>query len=150
MMGAVARTVQEGGGKVHGVIPKSLAPREVSGTCIGETTIVRTMHERKALMASQSDAFIALPGGYGTFEELLEVTTWSQLGIHKKPVVAFNINGYYSHLKSLIEHASSSGFVGEERSTLISFPETIDELWDALENYNLRDGIIKWLEEDQV
>jgi uncharacterized protein (TIGR00730 family) len=86
-MGLISQAVHDGGRHVLGIIPKSLAPREITGESIGEVITVSTMHQRKAEMGRQADAFIALPGGYGTFEELLEVITWSQLGIHTKPVI---------------------------------------------------------------
>ena len=103
-MGAVARAARAGDGAVLGVIPKELMPREVSGEMIGETIIARDMHDRKATMAAQADAFIALPGGFGTLEELMEVVTWQQLGYHGKPVGVLNINDFYLHFLQFLDH----------------------------------------------
>uniref|UniRef100_A0A1S4BX87 Cytokinin riboside 5'-monophosphate phosphoribohydrolase n=3 Tax=Nicotiana TaxID=4085 RepID=A0A1S4BX87_TOBAC len=102
LMGLVSQAVHDGGRHVLGVIPKTLMPRELTGETIGEVRAVSGMHQRKAEMARQADAFIALPGGYGTLEELLEVITWAQLGIHQKPVGLLNVEGYYNSLLSFI------------------------------------------------
>lgn len=107
LMGEVARAVRDGGGAVLGVIPKELMPREVSGAMIGETRIARDMHDRKATMAAESDAFIALPGGFGTLEELLEVVTWQQLGYHSKPVGVLNISDFYRHFLTFLDHCET-------------------------------------------
>nr|XP_019704701.1 cytokinin riboside 5'-monophosphate phosphoribohydrolase LOG-like [Elaeis guineensis] len=105
LMGAIARIVHDKGCHVKGFIPKSLIPRELTDDSIGEIEVVTHMHERKHKMAQMADAFIALPGGYGTFEELLEVLTWAQLGIHKKPVGLLNVDGFYDSLLSLFDKA---------------------------------------------
>ena len=111
LMGVLARTVHERGGDVLGVIPEPLTTREMAGDNIGETIVVETMHERKALMNEHSDAFIALPGGFGTLDELFEAITWGQLGIHRKPIGLLNVDGYFDPLLQWIDHRSRKGFV---------------------------------------
>ncbi|KAG2617101.1 probable cytokinin riboside 5'-monophosphate phosphoribohydrolase LOGL8 [Panicum virgatum] len=135
LMGLVSRAVHAGGRHVIGIIPKSLMPREVTGDPIGEVRAVSGMHERKAEMARFADAFIALPGGYGTLEELLEVITWAQLGIHKKPVGLLNVDGFYDPLLSFIDLAVNEGFITEEARRIIISAPTAKELVMKLEDY---------------
>ena len=104
-MGVVADAVLEAGGVVVGVIPAPLATREVAHSSLTELVVVETMHERKAKMAELADAFLALPGGFGTFDELFEILTWAQLGIHRKPIGLLNISGYFDPLLALVEQA---------------------------------------------
>ncbi|RLN23756.1 carboxy-lyase [Panicum miliaceum] len=118
-----------------GVIPRSLMPREVTGEPVGEVRAVSGMHERKAEMARFADAFIALPGGYGTLEELLEVITWAQLGIHKKPVGLLNVDGFYDPLLSFIDMAVNEGFIKEDARRIIISAPTAKELVLKLEEY---------------
>ncbi|XP_026397594.1 cytokinin riboside 5'-monophosphate phosphoribohydrolase LOG3-like isoform X1 [Papaver somniferum] len=135
LMGLVSQAVHDGGRHVLGVIPKTLMPRELTGETVGEVRAVADMHQRKAEMARQSDAFIALPGGYGTLEELLEVITWAQLGIHDKPVGLLNVDGYYNTLLCFIDKAVEEGFISpKERHIIISAP-TAKELVVKLEEY---------------
>ncbi|MCO5592613.1 hypothetical protein L7F22_046616 [Adiantum nelumboides] len=123
LMGLVSKTVYEGGGHVIGVIPKALMPSEISGQTVGELRVVTDMHQRKAEMARHADAFIALPGGYGTLEELLEMTTWSQLGIHDKPVGLLNVEGYYNALLALFDKGVEEGFIKPSaRHIIVSAP----------------------------
>jgi len=117
------------------VIPRSLMPREVTGEPVGEVRAVSGMHERKAEMARFADAFIALPGGYGTLEELLEVITWAQLGIHKKPVGLLNVDGFYDPLLSFIDMAVNEGFIKEDARRIIISAPTAKELVLKLEVY---------------
>ena len=124
LMGRLATAALEAGGEVIGVIPESLMGREVSGTRIedlGATRleIVDSMHTRKARMAELSDGFIALPGGYGTFEELFEILTWAQLGFHRKPIGILNTQGYFSPLIHLIDHSLEEGFIRPENRALV-------------------------------
>ncbi|KAF8726886.1 hypothetical protein HU200_019366 [Digitaria exilis] len=135
LMGLVSRAVHAGGRHVIGIIPKSLMPREVTGDPVGEVRAVSGMHERKAEMARFADAFIALPGGYGTLEELLEVITWAQLGIHKKPVGLLNVDGFYDPLLSFIDLAVNEGFITEEARRIIISVPTAKELVVKLEDY---------------
>uniref|UniRef100_A0A0D9VXT1 Cytokinin riboside 5'-monophosphate phosphoribohydrolase n=1 Tax=Leersia perrieri TaxID=77586 RepID=A0A0D9VXT1_9ORYZ len=111
LMGLVSKAVHDGGRHVLGVIPSALLPEEVSGETLGEVKVVRDMHERKSEMAKHADAFIALPGGYGTIEELLEIIAWAQLGIHNKPVGLLNVDGYYNSLLALFDKGVEEGFI---------------------------------------
>jgi hypothetical protein len=111
LMGAIADEVLVHGGKVHGVIPEALASKEVVHASLTHLTVVETMHARKQAMSGLADAFIAMPGGFGTFDELFEILTWAQLGIHDKPVGLLNIAGYFDALLKLVEVAVTQGFV---------------------------------------
>jgi hypothetical protein len=128
LMGELARTVLEAGGAVTGVIPRQLAEKELAFTQVSDLRVVGSMHERKALMAELADAFVALPGGWGTVEELFEVLTWAQLGIHRKPCGLIDVDGYYRSLAAFLDHAVAEGFVGtEDRAILLvdSDPERL-------------------------
>lgn len=120
LMGVVADTVLAGGGEVTGVIPEALMAREVGHAGLTALHVVRTMHERKAMMADLADAFVALPGGFGTFEEFCEVLTWSQLGFHPKPCGLLNVAGYYDPLLALFDRGVEEGFIpGKHRGLVI-------------------------------
>ncbi|KAL6851677.1 hypothetical protein ACP4OV_020241 [Aristida adscensionis] len=135
LMGVIAQTVHDGGCRVLGIIPRALMAIEISGESVGEVKVVSDMHERKAEMARQSEAFIALPGGYGTMEELLEMITWSQLGIHDKPVGLLNVEGYYDPLLALFEKGVTEGFINPDcRRIFVSAP-TASELLTKMEDY---------------
>ena len=118
-MGVVAEAARLAGGRVVGVIPQALVDKELANRLCDELHVVQTMHERKALMAERSDAFIALPGGIGTFEELFEVWTWRQLGYHDKPLGLLNVAGYYDGLLDFLGQSVRSGFMGEWQMGLI-------------------------------
>ena len=137
LMGLVSRAVHGGGGRVTGVVPRSVLPRELIGETPGgeEVKAVSGMHQRKAEMARRADAFVALPGGYGTLEELLEVITWAQLGIHEKPVGLLNVEGYYDSLLDFIDRAVDEGFVSPAARRIIVAAPTPAELLAALEEY---------------
>ncbi|KQJ97117.1 probable cytokinin riboside 5'-monophosphate phosphoribohydrolase LOGL10 [Brachypodium distachyon] len=135
LMGMVSQAVYDGGRHVIGVIPKTLMTPEISGQTVGEVRAVADMHQRKAEMARQSDAFIALPGGYGTLEELLEVITWAQLGIHHKPVGLLNVDGYYNSLLTFIDKAVEEGFINTSARRIIVLAPTAEELMEKLEEY---------------
>ncbi|KAI3989495.1 hypothetical protein MKX01_022770 [Papaver californicum] len=135
LMGLVSQSVYDGGRHVLGVIPKTLMPREITGETVGEVRTVSGMHQRKAEMARHADAFIALPGGYGTLEELLEVITWAQLGIHEKPVGLLNVDGYYNSLLSFIDKAVDEGFISPAARHIIVSAPTAHELMSKLEEY---------------
>uniref|UniRef100_A0ACD5X6C7 Uncharacterized protein n=1 Tax=Avena sativa TaxID=4498 RepID=A0ACD5X6C7_AVESA len=128
LMGLVSKAVHDGGRHVLGVIPSALLPEEVSGETLGEVKVVRDMHERKSEMAKHSDAFIALPGGYGTIEELLEIITWAQLGIHNKPVGLLNVDGYYNSLLSLFDKGVEEGFIDDAARNIFVLAETAADL----------------------
>ncbi|EEC77653.1 hypothetical protein OsI_16664 [Oryza sativa Indica Group] len=138
LMGLVSQAVYNGGRHVIGVIPKTLMPREITGETVGEVKAVADMHQRKAEMARQSDAFIALPGGYGTLEELLEVIAWAQLGIHDKPVGLLNVDGYYNSLLSFIDKAVEEEFISPSARHIIVLAPTPKELLEKLEAYSPR------------
>ncbi|KAL7611916.1 cytokinin riboside 5'-monophosphate phosphoribohydrolase LOG7 [Lactuca sativa] len=154
LMGLVSKAVFDGGCHVIGVIPKVLMPKEIIGETIGEVKPVLNMHQRKAEMARQADAFIALPGGYGTLEELLEVITWAQLGIHQKPVGLLNVDGYYNSLLSFIDKAVDEGFVTPTARGIIVSAQTAHELLSKLEEYdpeqNVTDVKLSWEMEQQL
>ncbi|CDY62895.1 BnaAnng18400D [Brassica napus] len=135
LMGLISQAVHDGGRHVIGVIPKLLMLQEITGETIGEVREVADMHQRKAEMAKNSDAFIALPGGYGTLEELLEVITWAQLGIHDKPVGLLNVDGYYNALLSFIDKAVEEGFILPAARHIIVSAPTAKELFEKLEEY---------------
>ena len=119
LMGVVAETTRLAGGRVVGVIPQALVDKELANRQCDELHIVQTMHERKAMMAERSDAFVALPGGIGTFEELFEVWTWRQLGYHGKPLGLLNVAGYYDGLLAFLRTSVASGFMGEWQMELL-------------------------------
>jgi len=119
LMGVIADEVLRLGGEVTGVIPTALVEREVGHNGLTRQFIVKDMHERKAMMAQLSDGFIAMPGGMGTLEELFEMLTWSQLGIHSKPVGLLNVDGFYDHLVQFIGHASEQGFIRPQHAALM-------------------------------
>ncbi|GFY97947.1 putative lysine decarboxylase family protein [Actinidia rufa] len=135
LMGLVSQAVHDGGRHVLGIIPRTLMPREITGETIGEVRAVSDMHQRKAEMARQADAFIALPGGYGTLEELLEVITWAQLGIHCKPVGLLNVEGFYNSLLCFIDKAVDEGFISPTARRIIVSAPTAKQLVKELEEY---------------
>ncbi|XP_052198590.1 cytokinin riboside 5'-monophosphate phosphoribohydrolase LOG7-like [Diospyros lotus] len=135
LMGLVSQAVHDGGRHVLGIIPRTLTPREITGESIGEVRTVSGMHQRKAEMARQADAFIALPGGYGTLEELLEVITWAQLGIHQKPVGLLNVDGFYNILLSFLDKAVDEGFISPTARRIIVSAPTAKHLVRELEEY---------------
>jgi uncharacterized protein (TIGR00730 family) len=144
VMGAVANAVLENGGEVIGVIPQSLATREVAHANLTELVVVTSMHERKAMMADLADGFVALPGGWGTFEELFEILTWAQLGIHEKPCGLLNIAGYYDHLALFLQHAMDERFVREEYKPMIIMEQQPETLLDRFANYQ-PPQVRKWI-----
>ncbi|XP_047320098.1 cytokinin riboside 5'-monophosphate phosphoribohydrolase LOG8-like [Impatiens glandulifera] len=135
LMGLVSQAVFHGGRHVLGIIPRALVPIEISGPGVGEVMIVSDMHERKANMARQADAFIALPSGYGTLEELLEIITWSQLGFHHKPVGVLNTDGYYDLLLGLFDKGVEEGFIYPSARNIVISASTPSELLDKIEDY---------------
>jgi hypothetical protein len=132
LMGVIADEVLRLGGEVTGVIPTQLVEREVGHTGLTRQFIVKDMHERKAMMAQLSDGFIAMPGGMGTMEELFEMLTWSQLGIHSKPVGLLNVGGFYDHLVAFLGHARNEGFIKPQHAALLKVSEQPYGLLDQL------------------
>ena len=144
MMGTIADAVLGHGGEVIGVIPKALHARELTHPGLTEQHVVKSMHERKALMAELADGFIAMPGGWGTFEEIFEIMAWAQLGFHRKPCGLLNEGGYYDHLFAFLEHAIDQQFVKPEfRPILIMSPDP-NYLLDRFKNYRAP-RVKKWI-----
>lgn len=148
LMGAVADAVLLAGGEVTGIIPESLMGKEVDHRSLTELRVVASMHERKAMMADLSDAFIALPGGFGTFEEFCEVLTWSQLGLHQKACGMLNIEGYYDRMLALFDHAVDEGFVRPPHRSLVVEATDPDMMLDLLENYQAP-KLEKWINREE-
>jgi uncharacterized protein (TIGR00730 family) len=132
LMGQMADAALAAGGKVVGVIPGRLAEREVAHQGLEELHVVESMHTRKALMADLSDAFVALPGGFGTLDEFFEIVTWAQLGFHSKPIGLLNVEGFFDPVLSFVDHSVREGFVRAEHRELIRVASSIEELLDRL------------------
>jgi len=147
LMGAIADSVLKAGGEAIGVIPERLMAHEVGHKYLTKLHIVRSMHERKALMADLSDAFIALPGGFGTLEEFFEVLTWSQLGLHAKPCGIVNVQDYYTPLLAMLDHAVEERFLKAQNRALVLARETPTELLQALEEWRPV-HVEKWLDRE--
>jgi len=147
LMGAIADAVLKAGGEAIGVIPEHLMTREIGHKRLAKLHIVHSMHERKALMADLSDAFIALPGGFGTLEEFFEVLTWSQLGLHAKPCGLANVLGYYTPLLRMLDHAVEKRFLKPQNRNLVLARDTSTELLQALEEWRPVQ-VEKWLDRD--
>lgn len=135
MMGVLANSVVKNKGLVTGVITKKLYKMEVAFTELTDLRVVDTMHQRKAMMAELSDGFIALPGGFGTMDEMFEILTWSQLNIHQKPCGFLNVNGYYNKLLDFVDHMISQNFVNEACRPLLQMDETPEGLLKKFNNY---------------
>jgi uncharacterized protein (TIGR00730 family) len=149
LMGVLADAALAAGGEVIGVIPESLIAREVGHSGLRDLRVVKTMHERKALMAELSDGFVALPGGFGTFEEFFEVLTWSQLGLHPKPCGVLNVAGFFDPLLQLIDHAVAEHFVRAAHRELVLVETSLERLLRRMEAF--RPPLIeKWIDRDEV
>ena len=148
LMGAVADAVLAAGGEVIGVIPEALLTREVGHLDVTELRVVGSMHERKALMADLADGFVALPGGLGTFEELCEILTWSQLGLHRKPCGVLDVGGFWQPFLALLDHAVEEGFVLAAHRRLLLADDDPARLLDALEAFRPVD-VEQWLDRPQ-
>ena len=146
LMGAVADSVMGCGGRVVGVIPEAMATKEVAHEGLSEMHVVSSMHERKSMMARLADGFVALPGGFGSFEELLEMITWAQLGIHRKPVAILNVSGYYDPLIQLFERAIEEGFIKPRNRQLVVVKQEPDELLETLLTHELP-VVKRWITE---
>ena len=149
MMGTLADAARGAGGEVIGVIPRSIFDREIGHTGLDDLRVVGSMHERKALMAELSDAFIALPGGIGTLEELFEVYTWAQLGIHAKPLGLLDVAGYFQPLVAFLDHAVQERFLRPEMRTVLAVSDDLDGLLAALEASEPV-TLQKWIDLDQT
>lgn len=143
LMGCLANAVLEAGGEVFGVIPRRMVDREIAHQSLTRLWIVDTMHERKMKMAELADAFVAMPGGLGTLEEIFEAVTWTQLQIHRKPCGFLNTHGYYDSLLAFLNHAVDEGFVRHDHRSLLAVESDAGRLLDALRTQN-RDLPDKW------
>lgn len=141
-MGVLADAVLERGGKVHGVIPQSLVDREVAHTGLTSLEIVPGLHERKAMMAELADGFLTLPGGAGTLEELFEVFTWAQLGLHEKPIALLDVGGYYQPMLRFLENMSAEGFLADDFRGMLIVTTEVSEALDRFVDY--RPPRTKW------
>ena len=135
LMGVLADAVLAAGGEVTGVIPRPLATREIAHGGCTELRVVESMHERKATMAALADGFVALPGGLGTFEELLEMLTWTQLGVHEKPVALLDVDGYWTGLRRLLDDGVRAGFVHAENAAMLLADDDAARLLDRMDEW---------------
>jgi uncharacterized protein (TIGR00730 family) len=149
LMGEVASATLAAGGAVVGVIPHSLALKEIAQEDCTELIVVNTMHERKALMADRSDAFVALPGGYGTCDELFEILTWAQLGIHNRPVALLNTNGFFTPLLAWLDHIVAEGLLKPKHRDLLLVADTVPDLFAKLTAWHPPAPTTKWAAPEQ-
>lgn len=145
IMGVIADRVLELGGKVHGVIPKLLVEKEIAHDGLTKQHVVASMHERKSMMAALSDGFIAMPGGFGTLEELIEILTWAQLRFHDKPVGLLNVDAYFDHLLAYLDHAEAEGFLRSENRQMLLADTSPAGLVRQFERYTAP-RVDKWIE----
>ncbi len=149
LMGAVADAAMAAGGEVIGVIPEALQAREIGHRSISELRVVSSMHERKLLMSDLADAFIALPGGVGTMEELVEIFTWLQLGLHRKPVALLDVEGYWEHLLALLDHAVEERFVKPEHRAMLLVDDDPAALLARFEGWE-PPALPKWIDRSEA
>lgn len=135
LMGALAQGALDHGGVVRGVLPEFMTQHELAHQNLTELIMVDSMQERKLKMHELSDAVIALPGGFGTFEELFEMLTWAQLGLHQKPIGILNVKGYYNHLKKLLDHMTNEGLLKSKNAEMLLFSDTIKDLHQIMQDY---------------
>jgi len=147
LMGVLADAVLKAGGEAVGVIPEHIMSREIGHKGLTKLHVVHSMHERKALMADLSDAFVAMPGGFGTLEEFCEVVTWTQLGLHAKPCGILNVRRYYSPLLAMFDHAVEERFLKPENRALVLARESPSELLRALDDWRPL-PVKKWLDRE--
>jgi uncharacterized protein (TIGR00730 family) len=148
LMGALADGALQAGCQVIGVIPAYFNTPQLAHAGLSRLEVVNTIHARKARMAELADGFIALPGGFGTLEELLEMLTWAQIGLHQKPIGLLNVSGYFDPLLAMIERARQEGFIYNEHLALLSHSEDAQELLEAMEGYRPPHGLEKWVNRD--
>jgi uncharacterized protein (TIGR00730 family) len=149
LMGALADSARAAGGEVVGVMPQALVDREIGHTGIDDLRVVATMHERKALMVELADAFIALPGGIGTLEELFEVYTWAQLGIHAKPLALLDVAGYYEPLAAFLDHAVAQQFLRADMRAVLAVADTIEGVLETFDRWR-PPATHKWIDLDET
>jgi hypothetical protein len=150
LMGVVADTALAAGGEVIGVMPQALVDREIAHTGLSDLRVVGSMHERKALMADLSDAFVALPGGAGTLDELFEIYTWAQLGLHEKPCGLLDVDGYYSGLTAFLDHAVSERFLRAEHREALLVEREPARLIERLREFEPRAVTPKWIDRERA
>ena len=143
-MGQVASAVLHNGGRAIGVIPQLIYDKGLSNPNLAETIITKDMRERKATMEAHSDVFIAIPGGFGTFEEIFEIMVAKQLGYHKKPVIFLNLDDYYNPLFQMFENVYREKFAKEETRELYHIVNSVDEVFDYLQSYQEKEYVMKW------
>jgi len=148
MMGAVADAALQAGGTVVGIMPRQFDTPVLAHPGLSQMILVDSMHQRKALMAEMGDGFIALPGGFGTLEELFEILTWAQIGMHSKPVGVLNAEGYFDPLLALIDHARREGFIYSVHRALLACERTPEALLDRLAAYAPPQGLERWVDRD--
>lgn len=149
LMGIIANATVDSGSDVTGVIPHFLRKREVGNLSKGELILVDSMHERKQKMEELSDGFIAMPGGLGTLDELAEILTWTQLGLHQKPIGVYNVNGYFDPLLTVFDQMVSEGFMKVENRNMVIVDNTPEGLFNKMLNYT-PPSVPKWLKSDQL
>ena len=149
LMGALADSARAAGGEVVGVMPQALVDREIGHTGIDDLRVVDTMHERKALMVELADAFVALPGGIGTLEELFEVYTWAQLGIHGKPLALLDVAGYYEPLAAFLDHAVEQQFLRADMRAVLAIADSLEAVLDAFDRWRPL-ATHKWIDLDET
>jgi uncharacterized protein (TIGR00730 family) len=149
LMGLIADGVLSEGGKVIGVLPNFLRSKEIAHTRLTELILVESMHERKTKMNDLCDGVIALPGGFGTLEELFEMLTWAQLGLHRKPIALLNTDGFYDALNILIQNMVDKGLLKEVNQRMLLVSDNIDDLLDKMKKY-VAPAVAKWITEDTV
>jgi uncharacterized protein (TIGR00730 family) len=148
LMGTLADTVLAEGGEATGVIPRALVEKEIAHNGLSDLRVVGSMHERKALMADLSDAFVALPGGLGTLEELLEIYTWAQLGLHQKPCALLDVEGYYAGIATFLGHAVEERFLREEHRAMLIVEREPRALIDRLSRFEPGAVRPKWIDRE--
>ncbi len=148
LMGEIASAMMQAGGEVVGVIPRAMVSRELAHEGVTELRIVRSMHERKAIMSDLSYGFVALPGGYGTLEEMCEIITWAQLGLHRKPCGILNVEGYYDSLLTHFDKGVEEGFVSRDNRKLVLEESDPDRLLDLILTYN-PPSVEEWIDRDE-
>jgi uncharacterized protein (TIGR00730 family) len=150
LMGRLADTVLSEGGEAIGVIPQSLVDREIAHLGLTDLHVVDTMHERKGLMADLADAFVALPGGLGTLDELFEIYTWAQLGMHRKPIAILNVEGYFDGIAAFLEHAVAERFVRADHREMLIVEEEPAPMLERLQSFDPASLTPKWIDRQDV
>jgi uncharacterized protein (TIGR00730 family) len=150
LMATLADAALAEGGEVIGVIPRALVDKEIAHNGLADLRVVGSMHERKALMADLSDAFVALPGGLGTLEELLEIYTWAQLGLHQKPCALLDVEGYYEHLAGFLEHVVEERFLREEHRAMLIVERDPKALIERLSRFEPGAVQPKWIDREET